>query len=164
MGIGTTDGKAAAFANMNGSAVFYTRSRGYLSDFVRAGMQKIFGNSLASRQFAGYLRGSNGFSVAAHSEGTLTLAGAIKHLAVDGIKLPQTEFSFNGPVIMKSTAFNLANMVGAPQPKYSLNLGDPIGFFTTLNPVTASLHGVIGVSTLATFHSTKYYPNMSVGY
>ena len=83
-GIGTTDPKAQAFADAHGSAVFYTKSRGGLSDFVRAGMQKVFGNSRASGQFKGFMRGANGFNISGHSEGTLTMAGAMKALAVDG--------------------------------------------------------------------------------
>jgi len=163
LGIGTSDPKAQAFADANGSAVFYTKSRGYLSDFVRAGMQKVFGNSLASRQFKGFMSGANGFNIAGHSEGTLTMAGAMKALAVDGVKLPDAKFSFNGPVIMESTANNLVNSLGAQMAPngYDLNIGDPIGVFTTPNPVKASLYGVLGVSTLATFHGTKYYPNMN---
>jgi len=128
-------------------------------------MQKVAGNSLASRQFASqYLPGANGFYVAAHSEGTLTLAGAIKTLSVDGVKLPQTQFSFNGPVIMKSTAYNLANMVGAPKPGYSLNPGDPIGVFATPNPVMIGIYGALGIPTLATFHGANYYPDMNTGH
>jgi hypothetical protein len=126
-------------------------------------MQKVFGNSLASRQFGGYLRGADGFYIAAHSEGTLTMAGAIKGLAVDGVKLPHAQMTFNGPVIMQSTANNLAASIGAPAPRYNLNFGDPIGVFTTLNPVRASLYGVMGVPTLATFHGTNHYPDMNVG-
>src|SRR5205814_1211864 len=109
--------------------------------------------SLASREFAGYLRGANGYYVASHSEGTLTLAGAIKALSVEGVKLPATHFDFNGPVIMHSTANNLARMVGSENvPPFNLNIGDPIGVFTTFNPVMVGIYGALGVTTLATFH------------
>lgn len=67
---------------------------------------------------------------------------------------------------MRSTASNLVKMVGgnlAPG-GYNLNPGDPIGIFTTPNPVMIGIYGAIGVTTLGTFHSTTYYPHMNGGH
>lgn len=157
LGIGTTDAKAQADANLNQSVSFYTRSRGVVSDFIRAGIQKVFGNSLASRQFSGYLRGASGGNIYAHSEGTLTLAGAIKQLNVDGAKVKSLNIDFRGPVIGRSTASNLAGSIGATH-TYQLNPADPIGVFTTVNPVSQTIYGVLGTATGAHFHSTPTYP------
>ncbi|MDD2653582.1 MAG: polymorphic toxin-type HINT domain-containing protein, partial [Candidatus Omnitrophica bacterium] len=157
LGIGTTDQKAQAAANAKNATVFYTKSRGYASDFVRAGIQKVFHNSLASRQFAAnYLRGASNINIYAHSEGSLTLAGAIKSLNVDGVKVIGVNIDFRGPVIMESTARTLATSIGATY-TYQLNIGDPVGIFATVNPVMLGLYGAIGIPTLATFHSTDYY-------
>jgi len=158
LGIGTTGTKAQADANLNQSVSFYTRSRGIASDFIRAGIQKVFGNSLASRQFTGYLRGAEGVSIYTHSEGTLTLTGAAKVLSVDGAKIKNLEINFKGPVIARSTAANVASSIGAKH-TYQLNPADPIGVFTTVNPVQQTIYGVLGVVTGAHFHSTPTYPS-----
>ena len=117
-----------------------------------------FGSSLAERQFLGYLRGANGKFIYAHSEGTLFLAGAAKALAVDGVKLKNTIFDWNAPVIARSTASNIASSVGASS-QYHLNWSDPIGVVTTFNPAQSAVYGTVGVTTFATFHATRYYRN-----
>ena len=157
LGIGTTDDKAQTAADATYSRVFYTRSRGIFSDLVRAGMQKVFGNSLASRQFAGYLRGAVGINIYTHSEGTLTLAGAIKALNAEGIKVQRLHIDFNGPAIARSTAANLSQSIGATY-EYHLNWADPVGIFTTWNPVQQTIYGVSGTITFTHFHSTESYP------
>ncbi len=161
LGVNTTNEGALAHANANQSSVFYVRSRGFGADMVRAGMEKvgIFGRSLAQRQLGSYLRGASGKYIFAHSEGTLLLAGAAKSLSVDGVKLTGTTFSWNAPVIMQSTANNLASSVGVTNSQYNLNWNDPIGVFTTFNPFQAIIYGVAGAGTLATHHGGKYYNN-----
>lgn len=155
-GIGTTDEEALDTACRNQATVFYIRTRGIGSDLVRAGMQKVFGNSLASRQFSAYLRNATGGSIWAHSEGTLTLAGAIKALRVEGVKISGLRLSFNGPAIARSTAANLAKSIGA-EFAYHLNWSDPIGFFTTINPAEQIIYGAVGIATLAHSHSASAY-------
>lgn len=156
LGIGTTDREASMEASLHNSITFYTRTRGIASDLVRAGMQKVFGNSMASRQFAGYLRGAAGGSIWAHSEGTLTLSGAIKVLNVDAAKVQGLKISFNGPAISRGAAGNLANSIGAKF-TYNLNFGDPIGAVNSFNPVTQIVYGVLGMATGANFHSEESY-------
>ena len=155
-GIGTTDEKALNTACRNQASVFYTRSRGSFSDIIRSGMQKVFHNSLASRQFTGYLQGASGGNIWAHSEGTLTLAGAIEALNADGGKVTGLRISFNGPAIGRSTALSLAKSIGA-EATYHLNWTDPIGFFTTLNPAEQLVYGTLGIATLANSHGTAAY-------
>lgn len=161
LGVNTDQGNALAHANANQSSVFYVKSRGILSDLVRAGMEKVgvFGRSLAQRQMGSYLRGASGKYIFAHSEGTLLLAGAAKSLSVDGVKLPGATFSWNAPVIMQSTATNIAHSVGVTNSQFNLNWNDPIGVFTTFNPFQTVTYGVAGVGTLATRHSGRYYNN-----
>lgn len=159
LGICTTDAKAQLAANEHGASVFYTRSRGPLADFVRAGIQKFSSNSLASGNFASqYLRYANNGTIYAHSEGTLTLAGAIKHLNVDAIKLNNIHIKWNGPVITRSLSQSLANSIGATS-NYKLNLFDPIGALRSPNPIDFGIYGGLGIATFTIFHGTKYYAN-----
>jgi hypothetical protein len=156
LGIVTTDRDAQIDANLYQTVTFYTKTRGLVPGLVRGGIQKIFSNSLASRQFAGYLRGAAEGNIWAHSEGTLTLAGAIKALNADGAKVQGLKISFNGPAISKSAANNLAQSIGA-KASYNLNWADPIGAIDTINPVTQIIYGVLGMATGANFHSEDAY-------
>ena len=52
--------------------------------------------------------------------------------------------SFNGPVISRSAAANLASSIDAKF-VYNLNWADPIGFFTTVNPAEQIVYGVLGI-------------------
>ena len=151
LGITTGYAKAQIEANTYQSVVFYTNSRGASSDFIRAGMQKLFYNSLASRQFSDYLKKANSVSIIAHSEGTLTTAGAMKTLQTDRIKLPDLRVDFKAPVISKFAASNLARSIGANS-TYDLNPLDPIGALTTFNPVKQGVYLGAGLTTFATYH------------
>ena len=161
-GVGTTEEEAMSVAELKQSAVFSVRSRGVLSDFVRAGMEKILGPGCAARQLAGYMVGADGVNFYAHSEGTMLLAQAMKVNISDGIRLPGSSFDFNAPVIMRSTAQGLANQIGAGGFGYHLNSFDPIGVFTTPNPVLMAVYGVAGIITAFHFHSGTTYSNLGI--
>lgn len=161
LGVGTDQGEAMAHANSNQSSVFYVKSRGFGADIVRAGMEKVgvFGRSLAQRRLGGYLSRANNKFIFAHSEGTLLLAGAARSLNVTGIQLENTTFSWNAPVITQSAANNIAHSVGVFNSQYNLNWNDPIGVFTTYNPVQTATYGIAGVATGFRHHGGRYYNN-----
>jgi len=155
-GVGTTGKIAQKIANQTGKRIFFIESRGHLSDLVRAGIQKFYSKGLAAREFAEFLKTSQGMTINAHSEGTLTTARAIQALSAEGIKIDGSKINFNAPVISRTTAANLTSSIGAKF-DYSLNWFDPIGIFTTLDPVKVGIYGGFGSATLAIFHGGKYY-------
>ena len=121
-------------------------------------MEKMFGRSLAARQFSNYLASAQGKYVYAHSEGTLLLARAASALKVQGVDLKGATFDWNAPVIFESTARNIASSVGAIS-KYHLNWNDPIGVFTTYNLFQTATYGIVGIVTFAKYHGGAYYNN-----
>jgi len=160
-GVGTTKPDADNIASHNQDSVFFMNSRGKASDFVRAGMEKVFGPSRAERQLAGYMRNADGTAFVGHSEGTMLLAQAIKVNIANGVSLPNSSFDFNAPVMMRSTAQGLVNQIGSHfSMGWHLNPLDPIGVFTTLNPVNTSIYAIGGLVTLFHYHSGVTYPSL----
>lgn len=161
-GVGTTREEALAISELKGSAVFCVRSRGVLSDFVRAGMEKALGPARAARELAGYLAQADGVSIFAHSEGTMLLAQALKVNISGGVQLPNTTFDFNGPAIMRSTAESLVQQIGGNSFGYHLNSGDPIGVLTTANPFQIAAYGISGLVNGARYHAGAAYANLGM--
>jgi len=152
-GVGTTPEKALRVANETGSRVVYTQSRGIAADIVRGGMQMIFKNSLASRQFAQYWLGHPGTTYNLHSEMTLTALGAAKMLqgkAIGG------RFNLVSPFYSKTTAESTFSGIGATVHWEPPHIADSAGAFAA-NPVVAPVYGVLGVVTLEHFHGYKTY-------
>ncbi|MBP9854320.1 MAG: hypothetical protein KBD53_05595 [Candidatus Omnitrophica bacterium] len=99
---------------------------------------------------------AEGKFILAHSEGTLNLGAGIKLVAASGMKFQNLEIKWIGSVISRSTAAALSNSIHA-QSQYYLNLGDPVGIFTTVNPIKTSVYGTLGISTMTHFHRTNSY-------
>jgi hypothetical protein len=156
LGIGTTDGKAQAFANENQMTVIYHKSKNPLSDLFRAGFKRIGVNGPYAKQAANYLNVAEGKFILAHSEGTLNLGGGIKLAAAGGLKFNDVSIKWIGPVVSRSTAAGLSNSIGAYS-SYSLNWGDPIGVLSTFNPVQSAVYGGVGFGTLFRYHGTDQY-------
>jgi RHS repeat-associated protein len=156
LGAGTTDDGAGTFANENQMTVIYSKSRGLLSDLFRAGFKKIGVSGPYARQSANYMNVAEGKFILAHSEGTLNLGAGIRLSAAGGLKFNDVTIKWIGPVMSESTAYNLSNSIGA-QSKYILNAGDPIGVFSTFNPVQSAIYGGVGLATMTRYHSTNAY-------
>jgi RHS repeat-associated protein len=155
-GINTTSKKALQVANETGSRVVYTESRGIAADIVRGGMQLLFKNSLASRQFAQYAIGHPLTNYNLHSEMTLTALGAAKSLGAQGAKISGSHFRLVSPFYSKTAAINTFQAIGATVDYVPLHLADSAGLFV-FNPVTAPIYGVLGAVTLEHFHSYESY-------
>ena len=153
-GVGTTPDKALQVANETGSRVVYTQSRGTVSDIIRGGMQLVFKNSLASRQFAQFMLGNPNTTYNLHSEMTLTALGAAKMLKGNQVG---GRFNLVSPFYSKATAESVFGGIGATANWVPPHLADSAGMFTTLNPVTAPIYGTLGVVTLEHFHGYKTY-------
>ena len=156
LGVTTTDGKAQVFANENQMTVIYHKSKGILSDLFRAGFKRIGVSGPYARQSANYLNVAEGKFILAHSEGTLNLGSGIKLATANGVKFNDVSIKWIGPVMSRSTATSLSNSIGA-QSTYLLNAGDPIGVFTTFNPVQSAIYGGVGLATMIRYHSTDAY-------
>ncbi len=144
--------------NENQMTVIYHKSRNPLSDLFRAGFKRMGVNGPYAKQAANYLNVAEGKFILAHSEGTLNLGAGIKLSAAGGLKFNDVSIKWIGPVVSRSTATSLSNSIGAYS-SYSLNWGDPIGVLSTFNPAQSAVYGTVGVTTFATFHSTRYYRN-----
>ncbi|MBL7130493.1 MAG: VCBS repeat-containing protein [Candidatus Omnitrophica bacterium] len=156
-GVGTTPKDALQVANETGSRVVYTESRGFVSDMVRGGMQLLFKNSLASRQFAQYMLGHPNTTYNLHSEMTLTALGAAKQLAAAGQQVEGSHFNLVSAFYSKGTAESAFNGIGATVNWTPPHLADSAGMFSIPNPVTAPVYGTLGVVTLEHFHGYKTY-------
>lgn len=153
-GVGTTPEKALQVANETGSRVVYTQSRGIVADIVRGGMQMLFKNSLASRQFAQYMLANPNTTYRLHSEMTLTALGAAKMLQGKQIG---GHFDLVSAFYSKATAENAFNGIGATVHWTPPHWGDSAGMFSVPNPVTAPVYGTLGVVTLEHFHGDNTY-------
>ena len=161
-GILTNANKAQQLANDSGSIVFFTQTRGAISDLVRSGMEEAFGGGLAATQFAGLLSQASEANFAIrltpYSEGTIISANAIKSLSNNNVQLAAgSNIQWEAPGIFKSTADSLSSAVGATD-SYHLNWNDPIGILTSFNPIRIAIYGISGASTMATYHGSPYYP------
>ncbi|MDD4980038.1 MAG: SpvB/TcaC N-terminal domain-containing protein [Candidatus Omnitrophica bacterium] len=153
-GVGTTPEKALRVANETGSRVIYTQSRGVAADIIRGGMQLLFKNSLASRQLAQYMLGHPGTTYRLHSEMTLTALGAAKMLQGNNIG---GHFDLVSAFYSKGTAQSVFSDIGATLHWVPPHLADSAGMFTTFNPLTAPIYGILGALTLEYYHGYKTY-------
>jgi RHS repeat-associated protein len=156
-GVGTTPGKALDVANKTGRRVLYTPSRNVGSDIVRGGTQLLFRNSLASRNFAGYLLSNPNTTYNLHSEMTLTALGAAEMIAASGVQVTGVHFNLVSPFYSEATANSVFGAIGATIKYFPPNLADSAGMFATFTPLTAPIYGTLGILTLEHFHSYEVY-------
>lgn len=155
MGWGTQEAGAQGVANSEQAIVFWRQDRGLIGNFLRSAIEK-FHPSPASRQWAALLGNSSGVTLKLHSDATIFGGNAMKLLGSEGVKVHNLHVDFNAPGIAESTAANLSSSIGATY-SYHLNMADPIGVVTTLNPAKQAIYGILGTITLARDHGRTNY-------
>ncbi|OGW69572.1 MAG: hypothetical protein A2036_04275 [Omnitrophica bacterium GWA2_50_21] len=163
LGVGTTDEKALQALRVSSSkgvsAVVYVRSRGLLADLVRAGISKVFNNTLASRQFADYIKAHPHASWDVHSEMTILAKNAAELLKGDGFTNVGGTFKLYSPFYSQAHADKVFLGIGARAQWNPPNYFDSSGLFAyaSSNPTRAVVSGVAGLATAEIAHGRKFY-------